>query len=191
MCLRIGRGIWRVSIVGSQANDRWEMKIVGPNAFERSYVLEDCGRASAGSGSRHSGEDAAGEEELTDYPDNPTNFLPSLFAARHVVPAPTKGSKVGGIALLEHRNQLMPLSEPIPHPHVHLVPNYKIPDGVGRILLEEQPDDRQVLGVLGTVLSTRQAKSRSSLYSPVLTFAVLVPILGVKYGTSFCVSMDR
>ena len=34
------RGDWRVSIVGSQANDRWEMKITGPNAFERSYTLE-------------------------------------------------------------------------------------------------------------------------------------------------------
>ena len=33
-------GDWRVSIVGSRANDRWEMKIVGPNAFERSYTLE-------------------------------------------------------------------------------------------------------------------------------------------------------
>jgi hypothetical protein len=33
-------GDWRVSIVGSQANDRWEMKIAGPNAFERSYTLE-------------------------------------------------------------------------------------------------------------------------------------------------------
>jgi hypothetical protein len=33
-------GIWRVSILGSQANDRWEMKIVGPHAFERSYTLE-------------------------------------------------------------------------------------------------------------------------------------------------------
>jgi hypothetical protein len=33
-------GDWRVSIVGSQANERWEMKIVGPNAFERSYTLE-------------------------------------------------------------------------------------------------------------------------------------------------------
>lgn len=33
-------GDWRVSIVGSQANDRWEMKITGPNAFERSYTLE-------------------------------------------------------------------------------------------------------------------------------------------------------
>ena len=33
-------GVWRVSILGSQANDRWEMKIVGPNAFERSYTLE-------------------------------------------------------------------------------------------------------------------------------------------------------
>ena len=33
-------GDWRVLIVGSQSNDRWEMKITGPNAFERSYVLE-------------------------------------------------------------------------------------------------------------------------------------------------------
>ena len=33
-------GDWRVLIVGSQANDRWEMKITGPNGFERSYVLE-------------------------------------------------------------------------------------------------------------------------------------------------------
>jgi len=33
-------GDWRVSIVGSQANDRWEMKIAGPNEFGRSYTLE-------------------------------------------------------------------------------------------------------------------------------------------------------
>ena len=33
-------GDWRVLIVGSQANDRWEMKIFGPNAFERPYTLE-------------------------------------------------------------------------------------------------------------------------------------------------------
>jgi len=33
-------GDWRVSIIGSQTNDRWEMKITGPNAFERSYTLE-------------------------------------------------------------------------------------------------------------------------------------------------------
>jgi hypothetical protein len=33
-------GNWRVSIVGSRANDRWEMTILGPNAFERSYTLE-------------------------------------------------------------------------------------------------------------------------------------------------------
>ena len=33
-------GDWRVSIVGSQANDRWEMKIVGPDGFERCYTLE-------------------------------------------------------------------------------------------------------------------------------------------------------
>jgi hypothetical protein len=33
-------GEWRVSIFGSRANDRWEMKILGPNALERSYTLE-------------------------------------------------------------------------------------------------------------------------------------------------------
>ncbi len=34
------RGDWRVLIIGSQSSDRWEMKILGPNAFERSYTLE-------------------------------------------------------------------------------------------------------------------------------------------------------
>ena len=33
-------GDWRVVTIGSQANDGWEMRIVGPNAFERSYMLE-------------------------------------------------------------------------------------------------------------------------------------------------------
>jgi hypothetical protein len=33
-------GDWRVVILGSQANDQWEMKITGPHAFERSYTLE-------------------------------------------------------------------------------------------------------------------------------------------------------
>jgi len=33
-------GSWRVVIMGSQANDRWEVKITGPNAFERCYTLE-------------------------------------------------------------------------------------------------------------------------------------------------------
>jgi hypothetical protein len=33
-------GDWHVSIVGSQANDNWEIKIAGPNGFERSYTLE-------------------------------------------------------------------------------------------------------------------------------------------------------
>jgi len=33
-------GEWRVSILGSQASYQWEMKIFGPNAFERSYMLE-------------------------------------------------------------------------------------------------------------------------------------------------------
>ncbi len=33
-------GDWRVSIVGSLGTDRWELKIFGPHAFERSYTLE-------------------------------------------------------------------------------------------------------------------------------------------------------
>jgi hypothetical protein len=33
-------GPWRVSIFGSQANDRWDMSITGPKGFERSYTLE-------------------------------------------------------------------------------------------------------------------------------------------------------
>ena len=32
-------GEWRVSIVGSRANDNWEMKVEGPKGFERSYTL--------------------------------------------------------------------------------------------------------------------------------------------------------
>ena len=33
-------GDWRVSIIGSQGSEHWDMKITGPNAFERSYSLE-------------------------------------------------------------------------------------------------------------------------------------------------------
>ena len=32
-------GEWRVSIIGSHANDNWEMKVEGPAGFERSYTL--------------------------------------------------------------------------------------------------------------------------------------------------------
>jgi len=32
-------GEWRVSIVGSHANDNWELKVEGPEGFERSYTL--------------------------------------------------------------------------------------------------------------------------------------------------------
>jgi hypothetical protein len=32
-------GDWRVSIIGSRENDDWEMKVEGPNGFERSYRL--------------------------------------------------------------------------------------------------------------------------------------------------------
>jgi hypothetical protein len=33
-------GEWHVSILGTQRNDRWEMKIYGPNGFEGSNTLE-------------------------------------------------------------------------------------------------------------------------------------------------------
>ena len=34
------RGDWRVSILGSRANDNWTIKIEGPAGFERSYILD-------------------------------------------------------------------------------------------------------------------------------------------------------
>ena len=38
------QGEWRVSIVGSRASDDWEMKVEGPNGFERSYTLVGSGQ---------------------------------------------------------------------------------------------------------------------------------------------------
>lgn len=32
-------GEWHVSIAGSRANENWEVRIGGPNGFERSYTL--------------------------------------------------------------------------------------------------------------------------------------------------------
>src|SRR5258705_8320549 len=32
-------GVWRVTILGSKANDSWEMKVEGPRGYERSYTL--------------------------------------------------------------------------------------------------------------------------------------------------------
>lgn len=32
-------GRWSVSIVGSRAGENWEMRVEGPNGFERSYTL--------------------------------------------------------------------------------------------------------------------------------------------------------
>jgi hypothetical protein len=32
-------GEWRVSIAGSRATENWEMRVEGPNQFERSYTL--------------------------------------------------------------------------------------------------------------------------------------------------------
>ena len=34
-------GVWRVSITGSRASENWDMRIEGPNGFERSYSLAD------------------------------------------------------------------------------------------------------------------------------------------------------
>ncbi len=33
------RGDWRVSIAASRASENWEMRVEGPNGFERSYTL--------------------------------------------------------------------------------------------------------------------------------------------------------
>ena len=33
------RGNWRVSISGSRASENWEVRMEGPNGFERSYSL--------------------------------------------------------------------------------------------------------------------------------------------------------
>lgn len=33
------QGNWQVSIAGSRAAENWEMRIEGPNGFERSYSL--------------------------------------------------------------------------------------------------------------------------------------------------------
>ena len=32
-------GDWRVSIVGSRESDNWDTKVLGPNGFERTYIL--------------------------------------------------------------------------------------------------------------------------------------------------------
>lgn len=32
-------GEWHVSIAGSRASENWEMRVEGPNSFERSYTL--------------------------------------------------------------------------------------------------------------------------------------------------------
>lgn len=33
------RGEWQVSIAGTRASDNWELRIEGPNGFERTYSL--------------------------------------------------------------------------------------------------------------------------------------------------------
>ena len=35
-------GEWRVSIAGSRGSENWEMRVEGPNGFERSYTLSSA-----------------------------------------------------------------------------------------------------------------------------------------------------
>jgi hypothetical protein len=37
-------GDWHVSIIGSYDNDNWEMKVKGPEGFERTYTLVGSAR---------------------------------------------------------------------------------------------------------------------------------------------------
>jgi hypothetical protein len=32
-------GVWRVTVLGSRADDKWEMSVEGPKGYERSYTL--------------------------------------------------------------------------------------------------------------------------------------------------------
>jgi hypothetical protein len=33
------KGAWQVSIAGSRESESWEMRVAGPNGFERTYTL--------------------------------------------------------------------------------------------------------------------------------------------------------
>jgi hypothetical protein len=33
------RGEWRVSVAGSRASESWDLRVEGPNGFERNYTL--------------------------------------------------------------------------------------------------------------------------------------------------------
>jgi hypothetical protein len=58
-------GDWRVSIVGSRENDSWEMRILGPNGFERSlHIGRKCGRAPAIGDRKRAAEIATGEDAV-------------------------------------------------------------------------------------------------------------------------------
>ena len=54
-------GEWRVSIVGSRAKEDWEMKVEGPNGFERSYTLVETASTC---GHRESATEAAALEDV-------------------------------------------------------------------------------------------------------------------------------
>jgi hypothetical protein len=57
-------GEWRVSIVGSRANDNWEMKVEGAEGFERSYSLVGGAGAPARSDWESARYAAAGEQAM-------------------------------------------------------------------------------------------------------------------------------
>jgi hypothetical protein len=54
-------GTWWVVIISPRGSDRWEMRITGPNAFERSCTLEGAGPASTGRSWGSCREDGAGQ----------------------------------------------------------------------------------------------------------------------------------
>jgi len=37
-------GEWRVSVSGSRATENWDMRVEGPNGFQRSYTLSGAGQ---------------------------------------------------------------------------------------------------------------------------------------------------
>jgi hypothetical protein len=41
------QGEWRVSIAGSRAAENWDLRVEGPNGFERSYTLSAAGENEA------------------------------------------------------------------------------------------------------------------------------------------------
>ena len=77
-------GDWRVAIAGSRASENWEMRVEGPNSFERSYTLE-------GTAGEHEPE-AISRLILQLVPSGPDKF----FLVPRVRPATTANRDIGG-----------------------------------------------------------------------------------------------